>query len=170
MHHSKRLLLATAIIWLSVSGVAKSDDAPTLMTYKALTPEAALEVAQASLKACRDGNYQITVAVVDRGGSVQALLRDRFAGPHTPQTAIGKARTALSFRTNTTEMVELTLPDKEAAGIRHLSGVVIVGGGIMVRAAGALVGAIGVSGAPSGTIDEMCAQKGLDAIQERLDF
>jgi uncharacterized protein GlcG (DUF336 family) len=32
----------------------------------------------------------------------QVILRDRFAGPHTPATAVGKAWTAVTFRTNTT--------------------------------------------------------------------
>jgi uncharacterized protein GlcG (DUF336 family) len=29
---------------------------------------------------------------------------------------------------------------------------------------------VGVSGAPGGDLDEACAQKGIDAVQERLDF
>ena len=62
---------------------------------RSLTLEAALELAQATLEACRAQNFQATVAVVDRGGNVQVLLRDRFAGPHTPKTAELKARTAV---------------------------------------------------------------------------
>ena len=58
---------------------------------KILTPETALKAAQAALKKCRDSGYQATVAVVDRMGVVQVLLRDRFAGPHTPDMASAKA-------------------------------------------------------------------------------
>ena len=164
------LAIAALAAWVSVVSVACAEEKPVLLSFKSLTPEAALEVAQATLKACRAGNYQITVAVVDRGGTVQTLLRDRFAGPHTPQTAIGKARTALSFRTNTTEMAELTQPGSEASGVRHIPGALMVGGGVMIRAGGELVGAMGVSGAPSGKIDEECALNGLKSIQDRLDF
>ena len=46
----------------------------------------------------------MAVAVVDRGGQPLALLRDNLAGSHTRQTAIGKAATAVSFRTDTTEL------------------------------------------------------------------
>jgi len=46
----------------------------------------------------------------------------------------------------------------------------LVGGGVMIRAAGELVGAVGVSGAPGGARDEACALKGLETIQDRLDF
>jgi uncharacterized protein GlcG (DUF336 family) len=33
-----------------------------------------------------------------------------------------------------------------------------------------MIGAVGVSGAPGGDKDEVCAQKGLDIVQERLEF
>jgi uncharacterized protein GlcG (DUF336 family) len=137
---------------------------------RSLTLEAALELAQATLEACRAQNFQATVAVVDRGGNVQVLLRDRFAGPHTPKTAELKARTAVSFRTSTTEMAEQTQAGKEASGLRYIPGVLMVGGGVMIRAAGELIGAIGVSGAPGGKADEDCANKGLETMQDRLDF
>lgn len=166
----RRVLIAAFAGWASLAGLAKAEEKPVLMTFQSLTPEAALEVAQATLAACRAENYQVAVAVVDRGGAVQALLRDRFAGPHTPRTAVGKARTALTFRTNTTEMATLTEPGKEASGVRDIPGVIMVGGGVMIRAAGELVGAVGVSGAPGGTLDEKCALSGLKAIQDRLDL
>ena len=56
-------------------------------TVKVLTPETALKAAQAALESCRKRGFQATVAVVDRMGVVQVLLRDRFAGPHTPDMA-----------------------------------------------------------------------------------
>ena len=56
------------------------------------------------------------------------------------------------------------------AGIRNLPGVVILGGGLVVETGGALVGAVGVSGAPGGDADEACAKAGIDAIQGKLDF
>jgi len=39
-----------------------------------------------------------------------------------------------------------------------------------IQAGGELVGAIGVSGAPSGQTDERCARKGLEAISEDLEL
>jgi hypothetical protein len=47
-------------------------------TTKSLTPETALKAAQAALAKCRADGYQVTVAVVDRSGITQALLRDRW--------------------------------------------------------------------------------------------
>ena len=160
---------ACAMLCLGVTA-ASAAEADVFVTYRSLTPEIALELAQSALAACRKTDYQVAVAVVDRGGSVQVMLRDRFAGPHTPDTAMRKAWTAITFRTNTTEMEKLTQAGQEASGIRHLPGTALLGGGVMIRAAGELVGAVGVSGAPGGARDEACAVKGLEAIQDRLEF
>jgi uncharacterized protein GlcG (DUF336 family) len=56
------------------------------------------------------------------------------------------------------------------AGLRNLPGVVIIGGGMMIEGGGAMLGAIGVSGAPGGDADEACAKAGIAAIQDKLDF
>jgi uncharacterized protein GlcG (DUF336 family) len=56
------------------------------------------------------------------------------------------------------------------AGLRNLPGVVIIGGGMMIEGGGAMLGAIGVSGAPGGDADELCAKAGIAAIQDKLDF
>ena len=75
-------------------------------------------------------------------------MRDRFAGPHTVQTAINKGYSAVSFRTDTLELAAATQPGSASSGIRQIPNVVAVGGGVGISAGGTLVGAIGVSGAP----------------------
>jgi uncharacterized protein GlcG (DUF336 family) len=139
-------------------------------TQKLLTPETALKAAQAALKKCRDSGYQATIAVVDRMGVAQVLLRDRFAGPHTTDMATAKAWTAVSFRTSTAELAEATQPGRPQSGIRNRPGVAAVAGGLMIEAGGSLLGAIGVSGAPGGREDEMCAEAGIAAIREDVEF
>jgi uncharacterized protein GlcG (DUF336 family) len=139
-------------------------------SIKLLTPETALKVALAALKKCRDNGFQATVAVVDRMGVTQVLLRDRFAGTHTVETARAKAYTAVSFRTNTTALAEATQAGRPSSGIRHLPGVAAVGGGLMIEAGGSLLGAIGVSGAPGGKEDDACAAAGIAAVRDDLEF
>jgi uncharacterized protein GlcG (DUF336 family) len=141
-----------------------------LVTYKSLSPEVALDLARAALAECRKRGYQAAIAVVDRFGVTQVMLRDRFAGAHTPQTAAGKAWTAVSFRTNTTELVASTQPGMPQAGLRGLPGAVILGGGIVIEAGGSLVGAVGVSGAPGGDADDACAKAGIEAVRDKIDF
>jgi uncharacterized protein GlcG (DUF336 family) len=163
----RNLLAATAIASLLASSAAAQE---ALVTYKSLSPELALDLARATLADCRKRGFQVSVAVVDRFGITQVLLRDRFAGPHTVSTASGKAWTAASFRTSTTELNAISQPGMMQAGIRNLPGAVIVGGGVTVEAAGSLLGAVGVSGAPGGDADEACAKAGIDAVRDKLDF
>ena len=155
-------------LWLGCATLAAAADATT--TLRLLTPETALKAALAAQKKCRDGGYQATVAVVDRMGVTQVLLRDRFAGPHTVDTARAKAWTAASFRTDTTGLAEASQPGRPASGIRNLPGVAAVGGGLMIQAGGSLLGAIGVSGAPGGREDDACAAAGIAAIRDELEL
>jgi uncharacterized protein GlcG (DUF336 family) len=161
-----RALLAA---WLAAASCA-CPAADAVHSVKLLTPESALKAAQAALERCRKSGYQVAVGVVDRGGVLQALLRDRFAGPHTVDMARDKAWTAVSFRTSTTELAEATQAGKPQSGVRNRPGVVAVGGGLMIEAGGSLLGAIGVSGAPGGKEDDACARAGIEAIRDDLEF
>lgn len=159
-----------ALLILCLASLPSIAAAQATFTIKALTPDTALKAAQAALKKCRDGGFQATVAVADRMGVTQVLLRDRYAGPHTVDMARAKAYTAVSFRTNTTALAEATQAGRAQSGVRHLPGVAAVGGGMMIEAAGALMGAIGVSGAPGGHEDDVCAAAGIAAIREEIEF
>ena len=142
----------------------------TAAVDRAARMKLALDSARAALGECRKRGYQVAVAVVDRFGVTQVMLRDRFAGAHTPATATGKAWTAASFRTGTGDLQAISQPGMPQAGIRQLPGAVVIGGGMVVEAGGSLIGAIGVSGAPGGEADEACAKAGIDAIKDKLDF
>ena len=139
-------------------------------SIKLLTPDTALKAAQAAMKKCRDAGFQVAVAVVDRMGVPQVMLRDRYAGAHTPRMARAKAYTAVSFRTNTTALAEATQAGRPSSGVRDLPGVVALGGGLMIEGGGALLGAIGVSGAPGGKEDDDCAAAGIAAIRDDIEF
>jgi uncharacterized protein GlcG (DUF336 family) len=145
-------------------------DEHALFTTQSLTPETALKAVTAAMDKCRAEGYQVSVAVVDRMGNLQALLRDRFAGAHSPETARRKAWTAASFRANTTDLVEPTQAGKAQSGVRHVQGALMLGGGMLIDAAGSGVGAIGVSGAPNGTADDLCAAAGIAAIEDDISF
>jgi len=140
------------------------------ITYKSLSPELALDLAKAAFADCQKKGFQVAVAVTDRFGNPLVMLRDRFAGTHTPTTAQGKAWTAASFRTNTLELAAMSQPGSPQSGLRNLPNVVMIGGGITVEAAGTMVGAVGVSGAPGGDADEACAKAGVSAVKDKLDF
>ena len=142
----------------------------TLVTFKMLAPDVALRMAQAALESCRADNYQVAVAVVDRMGVTQVMLRDRFAGAHTPDSAARKAATAVSFRSDTLTLAGNSTSDSPHSGARFLDGILMLGGGIPVSAAGSVVGGIGVAGAPTSSADHACAQAGIDAVLDDLEL
>lgn len=161
------LLLCTLALALGLhQAPARAQDA--LVGFQVLKPELAFKLARATLEACRERDYQVAVSVVDRFGNAQAMVRDRYAGPHTPNTSTRKAWTAVSFRTDTTELVEATKAGSAAAGARDVDNALMLGGGVLIEAGGSMVGAVGVSGAPSGAEDAACAEDGIQAIQGDL--
>jgi uncharacterized protein GlcG (DUF336 family) len=141
-----------------------------LVPGNTLSPELALEIAQTSLKACQGEGYQVAVAVVDRAGVPQVMLRDRYAGPHTPDTAQRKAWTAVSFRADTLTLANNTQADSAQSGARMITNALMIGGGVPVQAAGMTVAGVGISGAPSGEADDRCARAGIDAVSGRLEL
>ena len=161
-------ILATALLSLAGFGASADDDA--LVEFKVLSPATALELAQATMTSCREAGFQVAVSVVDRFGVSQVMLRDRFAGPHTPETARRKAWSAVSFRTDTQELSKLTMAGQPQSGVRFVGEAMMIGGGVPIEAAGSLVGAVGVSGAPGGEADDACARAGIEAIADKIAF
>jgi uncharacterized protein GlcG (DUF336 family) len=161
-----RIMLAATI--LAATAATAPSRAQDFSTFRVMAPSLALDLAQAALKACRDRGFQVAVAVVDRFGVTQVMLRDSLAGAHTPDTAAAKARAAVSFRTSTEELSALTQAGQANSAIRHLPGYVFLGGGVPVEAAGSIVGGIGISGAPGGAEDDACARAGIAAVEDRL--
>jgi uncharacterized protein GlcG (DUF336 family) len=139
-----------------------------VITVKRLMPDLALEMVQAAVVACRQQGYQVTAVVVDRDGDAMAMMRDVHASRFTIQIARDKANAVILsgvasgvFRDNRKDIQQ---------EMNHVEGILVLQGGLPISAAGALLGAIGVSGAPGGERDEACAQVAVEAVQERLEF
>jgi uncharacterized protein GlcG (DUF336 family) len=141
-----------------------------LVVYKSLSPEVALEAAQAALKKCRDNGFQVAVVVVDRFGQPQVLLRDRYAGSPAADIATAKGYTALSFRRSTAELARMVRDGQMDANLARMPRLAMLAGGLAIETGGTLLGGIGVSGAPGGDKDEECAKAGLDAVRDKIDF
>lgn len=139
-------------------------------TVRLMVPDTALKAANAALQSCRNQGYQVAVAVTDRFGVTQVMLCDRFAGPHTVDTAMNKAWTAITYRQDTLAFDIATSKEPRAAGARMLPRIVPIGGGVLIEASGALLGAVAVSGAPGGAADDHCARAGLAAVRDELEF
>lgn len=104
----------------------------------------------------------VTVALVDRFGTVQALLRGDNAAEHTIEAAKQKAYTAAAFGAPTSELSKRI--NGNGPSIADLPGTLFLAGGVPLRVNGVSVAGIGVGGAPDGALDETCAAAGAEAI------
>ncbi|MGY0492662.1 GlcG/HbpS family heme-binding protein [Streptomyces sp. WG-D5] len=125
---------------------------------KHLTVAAATDAAEAVLKAAKKENQRVSVAVVDRNGNTIVELRGDGAGPQSPESAVKKAYTAVSWNATTSE---LTKRLEQAPNLKDIPGTLFLAGGAPVAVDGAPIAGIGVAGAPSGDLDEKFAQAGV---------
>jgi len=123
-------------------------------------------VAGALAEGRRQGFMPLTVAVLDPGGCLVVLKREDGSGILRPDIAIGKAWAALGMGVPTRRLRD-RLADRPAfqAALAAASGgrfVAVPGGVLLKDAAGATIGAVGVSGDTSDK-DELCAIMGARA-------
>ena len=157
-----RLMIATAFVMLMPYAVPASDELPK---ESVLPLSLAGKAIQASLDACNEDGYRVSVSVVDRAGVLRAMARADGAGPHTVDSSRKKAYTAASLRRPTTELAELLNKVPTLQALREMNDqVLMLGGGLPIEIGGEIVGGIGVGGAAGAHLDDACAQAGLDAI------
>jgi len=122
-------------------------------------------IAAAHEKARQEG-IRVTVAVVDEGGLLVALARMDGAPPLSSQIAEAKAVGAALWHRDGDSLAEV-LQARPAffQQVDRMVRVPMIGGlgSLLVRRGGAVLGAVGVSGAAPEQ-DKACAQAGLDAI------
>ncbi|MFZ0100177.1 MAG: heme-binding protein [Gemmobacter sp.] len=153
--------LALAAVLLAPTA-ARAQELPTA-AYLPL--DMAQTAARAALDACAAEGHNVAVAIVARSGVTSVVLRADNAGPHTVGSSTGKAFASASLGRDTAGLAEFIGGNPQNDGLRDMdSRLVIQAGGLPIKIGGALVGGIGVGGAPSGDIDTTCARKGLDAI------
>ena len=139
-----------------------------VVTTKQLNADVANGIAMAAVEQCRKDGFRVSVAVVDRGGNLQAMVRDNGAGPHTADTAQRKAFTSATFGISSAEFATRVASNPGAANLKEITGVIALGGALPIRAGSDLLGGIGVGGAPGGDKDEACAKAGIDKFADKL--
>ena len=126
-----------------------------------------MAVMQGALDQCTKDGYKVSVVIVDKGGNVAASVRGDGTGPHTMEFARMKAYTARTRNQTSLQTMKL-LEDPANAFIRQIPNVVGVGGGVPIKAGTETIGGVGVSGAPGGEKDEVCANAGLAKVEAAL--
>lgn len=158
-------LLATALIASIITTNAYANDGDLTVSVKRLTLETARKIAIAAIAECRKQGYQVSVTVVDRNGIPQVMERDTIAPPISAAVSKDKAYTSANFSTPSGEMSRF-----KDSPLYHRDGLQMSAGGLLIEAGGYIYGAVGVSGAPGGDIDESCAKAGLDSVLVDLEM
>ena len=135
-----------------------------------LTLQQATTIVETALRTGRETNCApLAVAVLDAGGHLKAFAREDGAGIVRPQIAVGKAWGALGMglgsRTLARRVAEQPQQQAFFAALNAMSEgkVVPAAGGVLIRdGAGAVLGAVGISGDVSDK-DEACALAGIAA-------
>ena len=142
--------------------------AQVLLTERNISFSAAHDAATAALEQCRKNGYRVTVTVLDRTARTRVVLHDDSANPHTIENSLRKAYTSLTFRAPSGDFGKRITSTPTGAGALHLDKITTSEGALPIMAGKDIVGSIGISGAPGGEKDAVCAQAGIDRIAQGL--
>jgi uncharacterized protein GlcG (DUF336 family) len=160
-------LTAVALAALLFGSVAHAQQAGT----KTQTPEygvpitqaQAMKVAEAAQAKAKALNLHTAITIVGPAGDL--IYFTKMDGTQYGSIAISqqKARTAALFRRPSKAWEDAVA--KGGTAVMTFPNVIASAGGVPLVLDGKIVGAIGVSGAPKGTIDAEAAQAGADALK-----
>jgi len=140
--------------------------AQELPTQKVLTVDVAQIIAQEALAKCRADGHKVTVMVVDGTNTLKAAIRDDGAGMGTVEIVRMKINAVMAF--GRPSGPPANLPAGTPAPPPLLPGTVNAAGAVPILVNNAMIGAVGVSGAPGGALDAACANAGLQKVADRL--
>jgi uncharacterized protein GlcG (DUF336 family) len=127
----------------------------------------AIAIIQGTLEQCTKDGFKVSVVIVDKGGNVAASIKGDGTNPHTMEFARLKAYTART-RGQTSLATQKQMEDPAFSFLRQIPQIVGVGGGVPIKAGNELIGGVGVSGAPGGDKDEVCANAGIAKVADAL--
>ncbi len=167
-----RTLAVTALVaGLCLIGTARAQQQspaaapPPAPAYGApVTTEQAKKAVAAALAEGKTRPYLLVFAVVDPSGNLVYFEKMDGSPYASNEVAIRKARTSATFK-----RASMAFFEQMEGGhnyVMTLSPEVIAsGGGLPLVVDGKIVGAIGVSGSPSGLLDQTAAEAGVNALK-----
>ncbi|HET9376727.1 MAG TPA: heme-binding protein [Chthoniobacterales bacterium] len=133
-----------------------------------ISSELAQKMVNAAVAKARELGVSENVAILDDGGNLKAFTRMDGAPIPTIEIAQNKAYTAL-FGVSTHEFFNFIQGDPSLlAGLPTLARVAAWGGGFPIKVDGEIVGAIGLSGAPTVQNDVDCASAALAVVSDAV--
>src|SRR5258705_5432279 len=151
-----------------------SSQPPQTPTYHyALPLTLALDAATEAIRVCAEHGYRVSATVVDMDGVPQVALRGDGATVHTGESSFEKAFAVVTlgpiFDFDTSgKFFELLKTNPYAPRLATVRNVMALPGAVAFKSKNAIVGALGVGGAPGGDKDEVCAQAGVAKVADRL--
>ena len=169
----KTIWVTSLICALSFAGLVAPAHPQNVLTTHRLSAALASEAVAEAVATCAKQGYKVTASIVDSDGVVQAMLRGDGASMTTPGAARDKAYTAIMLGASRGEdssgaVAKRMGANASAGGLAKLPHILLAQGGLVIRADGEAIAAIGVGGAPGGNLDEACAKAGIDKIADRL--
>jgi len=155
-------VLATSLILVTAPALAQAPQ-----VEKNVSMALSMAIMQGVLDQRAKDGYKVSVVIIDKGGNVAASVRGDGTPPHTMDFARMKAYTART-RNQTSLATMKQMEDPAFAFLRQIPNVVGVGGGVPIRVGNEVIGGVGVSGAPGGEKDEVCANAGVAKVADAL--
>ena len=141
---------------------------PNLVNKYGISFELAQKMVNAAVTKAREIGVSENVVILDEGGNLKAFGRMDGAPLPTIEMAQNKAYTAL-LGVSTQEFFNFIQSDPSLlAGVPTLSRIAAWGGGFPITVNGELVGAIGISGAPTVQNDVDCARAALALVSDAV--
>lgn len=171
----RRASAATASLLLAaLLAPAQQAAAQVQLSGRTLPLALAFEAAQEAIRSCEAGGYRVSASVVDVSGVERVFLRGDHSTVHTRDTAFNKAYTVATLgpifgATTTSALTERISKTPTGPALASVNHIILLAGGVALRAGGETLAALGVGGAPGGHLDEACAAAGVAQVQERLD-
>ena len=138
--------------------------AAPVYTETNISLDLSLNLAKAAVDACTKAGHKVSVAVLDNKGVVKAQATADGAFLHSADASRMKAYTSISRKIPSGAVSEHVMKNSDYNTAMNFIalGMSTWGGGLPITYEGAIVGAIGVSGAPSGPLDTACATAALE--------
>jgi uncharacterized protein GlcG (DUF336 family) len=150
----------------ALTGMAGGANAQ-LLSHKDISLAMATTIAQTAIETCKANGYAVSVHVLGREGQVILGVRNDGAGLITFENSMKKAYTSRTFARSSGEFAE-GVKGNPNAGALFLTNITPAQGALPIKIGNETIGAVGVSGAPGGEKDEVCAKAGIDKIADQL--
>jgi uncharacterized protein GlcG (DUF336 family) len=158
---SKIALHVAGISLAAALGVSSAN--AQVLIHKDLSLAMATTIALTAIENCKAAGYNVSVHVVGRNGETLVGIRHHAAGPNTFENSMKKAYTSRTFRIESGKFAE-NVGQNPVAGQLFLANITAARGALPIKIGEETIGAVGVSGAPGGDKDEVCAKAGIDKV------